>query len=275
MSASPLTDIGPWSEVKIDIVRRYAKAYSDIMKSQKWLRDYAYVDGFAGAGKHISRKTRLEVDGSPAAVLRVDPPFPTYHFVELDAERAGLLHSLDSIRPGRVTIHDGDANDKLLNEILPLFSYESRRRALLLLDPYNIGIDWRVTELAGKLRTIDLFLNFMVMDANMNVLRLDPGSVRADQAARMDIFWGDGTWRETMYQPAPDVLPGFEIVEKQSNEVLAKAFAGRLKSEAGFKYVAEPLPVKNDTGQVVYYLFFASQNETALRIANSIFKARR
>jgi three-Cys-motif partner protein len=194
--------------------------------------------------------------------------------VELDPKRANLLRGLDALRPGRVTVHHGDANDKLLTEILPKFPYSSYWRVLMLLDPYNIGIDWRVTKAAGELRTVDLFLNFMVMDANMNVLKLDKGAVDPAQAARMDVFWGDPSWRDVMYKPPADLLPGLDIdlTEKQSNETLAKAFAERLHKVAGFKYVVEPLPVKIETGQIVYYLYFASNNDKAYKIASSIFK---
>lgn len=275
MGAHAITDIGPWSEMKIEIVRSFAKPYSDIMSGQDWLRSYAYVDGFAGAGQHKSRKTGNVVDGSPLAVLKVDPPFPEYHFVELDPAKAALLKGLEAVRPDRVHIHHGDANETLLSKILPRFQHELFTRALLLLDPYNIGIEWSVTSAAGRSRAIDMFLNFMVMDANMNALRLDPKSVTPDQEARMSRFWGDGTWKEVMYKPAADTLPGFDFVEKQSNDVLAAAFAARLKSVAGFKFVARPLAVRNETGQVVYYLYYASHNATGLKIANSVFDSRR
>jgi three-Cys-motif partner protein len=51
--------IGYWSEVKLDIIKEYASAYTKIMAAQKSPRfKYIYIDAFAGAGKHISRETR-------------------------------------------------------------------------------------------------------------------------------------------------------------------------------------------------------------------------
>lgn len=274
MPKSPITVIGPWSEMKIQIVRDYAKEYSLIMKNQSWLKNYAYLDGFAGAGQHKSKATGEIIDGSPRAVLAVEPPFPEYHFVELDPARAGFLADIGKLRPGRVTIHPGDANEKLLSDVLPRFRRELFTRALLLLDPYNIGIDWRVTEAVGKSRAIDMFFNFMVMDANMNALRLERGKIHPTQAARMTRFWGDSSWETAMYKAPAGLLPGFDgldMTEKQSNDTLASAFADRLKSSAGFTHVAKPLPVRNETGQVVYYLFYASHNATGLKIASAIF----
>jgi len=44
---------------------------------------------------------------------------------------------------------------------------------------------------------------------------------------------------------------------------------------AGFKYVPEPIPMRNSSGAVVYYLFFASHNQTADKIVRDIFKKYR
>ena len=49
--------IGYWSEVKLDIVRKYASAYSTIMAKQPSFKRHVYVDAFAGAGQHISKTT--------------------------------------------------------------------------------------------------------------------------------------------------------------------------------------------------------------------------
>ncbi len=51
-------EIGYWSEVKLDILREYARAYSRILAAQVKPRlEHLYVDAFAGAGVHLSRQT--------------------------------------------------------------------------------------------------------------------------------------------------------------------------------------------------------------------------
>jgi three-Cys-motif partner protein len=65
------------------------------------------------------------------------------------------------------------------------------------------------------------------------------------------------------------VLGGTEDV-KLGNRDVVKAFAHRLKSVAGFKYVAEPMPMRNSTNAVVYYLFFASQSSVGAKIVGNI-----
>ena len=83
-------------------------------------------------------------------------------------------------------------------------------RALCLLDPYDLNPNWEVVETAGKMRSIEIFLNFMIMDANMNVLWKDPKSVAPDQANRMTKFWGDDSWRTAAYTTEQDLFGTFE-----------------------------------------------------------------
>lgn len=66
-----------------------------------------------------------------------------------------------------------------------------------------------------------------------------------------------------------------KLEEKASNEAVVAAYRKRLQDVAGFKYVPEPIPMRNDQGATIYYLFFASQNETGNNIAKSIFKKYR
>lgn len=122
------------------------------------------------------------------------------------------------------------------------------------------------------MKSIELFLNFPVADMNRNVLWRNPEKVDDDQASRMTAFWGDQSWRQVAYDTANNLF-GFE--EKTSNEEIAKAFQGRLKNVAGFKYVPEPIPMRNTKGAIVYYLFFAAQKPAAANIVIDIFNKYR
>ena len=59
---------------------------------------------------------------------------------------------------------------------------------------------------------------------------------------------------------------------KTGNDQIVRAFQKRLKQKAGFRYVPEPLPMRNSNNAVVYYLFFASHKPAAEKIVNDIFK---
>ena len=60
--------IGYWSEIKLDIIRDYAKAYSGILHAQRSLM-HMYIDAFAGGGLHISKTSGGYVPGSPQNAL--------------------------------------------------------------------------------------------------------------------------------------------------------------------------------------------------------------
>ncbi|NOZ69042.1 MAG: three-Cys-motif partner protein TcmP [Deferribacteres bacterium] len=89
-----LDHIGIWSEIKLEIIKDYASAYTKIMNNQTWCKGYVYIDAFAGAGKHISKTTGKIVLGSPLNALEIAPPFAEYHFIDLDEDRAeGFVYS--------------------------------------------------------------------------------------------------------------------------------------------------------------------------------------
>ena len=125
-------EIGYWSEVKLDIVREYATAYSTILSAKKLT--HIYVDAFAGAGKHISKTSGEWIEGSPSNALRVEPPFQEYHFIDLDHAKIQNLGQITGARKN-VYFYEGDCNQLLMKRIFPGLKYESFRRALCLLDP--------------------------------------------------------------------------------------------------------------------------------------------
>jgi three-Cys-motif partner protein len=258
-----------WTEVKLDIVREYASAYSTILAAQARPRlHHVYVDAFAGAGMHVSKRTGDFIPGSPLNALAVKPPFREYHLIDLNSDKTGSLRALTAGR-SNVTVHDGDCNGILLNDVFPRARYEDYRRALCLLDPYGLHLNWEVIQTAGEMRSVDMFLNFPVMDMNRNVLWRNLDRVDPKQVARMNGFWGDDTWRSVAYSTSGNLF-GFE--EKNDPGAIARGFQERLKKVGGFRWVPDPLPMRNSIGAVVYYLFFASHKPAADNIVRSIFK---
>jgi three-Cys-motif partner protein len=262
-------EISYWSEVKLDIVREYASAYSKILHAQANPPLYhIYIDAFAGAGIHISRSTGEFVAGSPLNALHIQPPFKEYHLVDLNSEKADSLRRIAGERPD-VKIYNEDCNTLLLNTVFPCARYEAYRRALCLLDPYGLHLNWEVILTAGQMRSIEIFLNFPVADMNRNVLWHIPKNADPKQIERMNAFWGDESWSQAAYSTSGNL---FGWAEKTDNEAVVKAFQKRLQDMAGFKYVPEPMPMRNTKGAVIYYLFFASQKPVAADIVTDIFK---
>lgn len=162
-----LDQIGIWTEIKLSVIRDYVAPYSAILKKQADIREFAYIDGFAGAGEHISKTTGEVVPESP--VIALEHGFDRYHFVDLDGNRAAHLQQLASGH-ANVCVYQGDCSAVLLEEVFPQCGYQDHHRALCLLDPYDLNPKWEVVQTAGEMKSVEIFLNFMIMHANRNVL---------------------------------------------------------------------------------------------------------
>ena len=210
MSNVKYDEIGYWSEIKLDIIKEYAQAYSKIMNAQRSIRKHIYIDAFAGAGHHISKVTKEFVKGSPLNALLIEPPFSEFHLIDLDGNKTAQLRRL-AAGCSNVHFYREDANEVLLQKVFPLCKYTDFHRALCLLDPYSFSVDWKVIQTAGEMTSIEIFFNFMIMDINMNVLRHNPERVPAAQIQRMDKAWGDHSWREIAYEKVPTLFGDSEM----------------------------------------------------------------
>lgn len=273
-----LDEIGIWSEIKLDIIKEYASAFTTIMRSQKWCKGYAYIDAFAGPGVHISKRTGEFIPGSPLNALELKTPFTEYHYIDIDKRKADILLQLTQERP-EVSLYEGDCNQVLIDQILPRFSHGSKKRALCILDPYGLHLRWETISATAKTGTTEVFLNFPLMDMNRNILHEDLLTVEPEQMARMSSFCGNSAWQEILYEEDRQLnLLGetrrTKIVD--SNIKLGQWFREeRLKKAAGFKFVPEPVLMRNSKNGPLFFLFFASHKEVAKTIVTDIFKKYR
>ncbi|MDH4350810.1 MAG: three-Cys-motif partner protein TcmP [Gemmatimonadota bacterium] len=270
-----MSKIGIWSEVKLDILRDYASAYSRILAAQQQPPlQHIYIDAFSGSGVHQAKGTGELVWGSPTSVLLVEPAFTAYHFIDLDRGNIEALKEMVMSRstgpydPSTVRFYNGDCNDVLLSKVFPTVNFKDYRRALCLLDPYGLHLDWQVIQTAGQMRSIEVFLNFPIHDMNRNVLFRDSKKADPKQVARLTRYWGDESWRDAAYSTQGNL---FGLEEKTRNEVVVGAFRDRLKEVAGFKHVSPALAMRNSKGATLYYLLFASQKPVAAKIVEDIF----
>lgn len=127
-------EIGIWSELKLEILKKYAAAYSTILSAQKTSFFHVYIDAFAGAGKHLSRNTLAFVPGSPLIALAVEPPFREFHLIDIKAERTENLRDLIGPR-NDVFIYQGNCNEILLRDVFPRIQYEQYVAGYVCLTP--------------------------------------------------------------------------------------------------------------------------------------------
>ncbi len=200
------------------------------------------------------------------------PKFDEYHFVDRDDDKIAHLREQIGERDDVVTYH-GDTNLILPDKVFPLVRYDQYRRGLCLLDPYGLHLAWTVIEAAGKARSIEIFLNFPVADMQRNVFWHNFAGVDPADIKRMTRFWGDDSWRSVAYKDEPDLFGPREVRAEMS--AVVAAFWKRLKQVAGFAFVPAPVPMRNDQGAVVYYLFFAGPNKAGSKIASELLRPRR
>ena len=122
--------------------------------------------------------------------------------------------------------------------------------------------------MAGKARSVEIFMNLMIMDINRNAMRRNPDKSIQSKMDQLTRLWGDESWKGAGYATDRNL---FDEPEKVSNEEFAEAFRLRLEEKAGFKYVPTPMPMKTKSNSTIYYLYFASQKPAAANIVTDIF----
>jgi three-Cys-motif partner protein len=101
---------------------------------------------------------------------------------DMDAGKAEHLRQIVGNRAD-VHIYQGDCNHLLVKDVFPRVQYDDYRRGLCLLDPYGLHLNWDIIQTACQMRTIDIFLNFPVLDMNRNVLWRDASEVFRNKLA--------------------------------------------------------------------------------------------
>lgn len=268
--------IGEWSKDKLEIVKAYAKEYAKIIANQEQPFYFIYIDAFAGAGKHISKKTGEFVLGSPVNALNIKPYFKEYYFIETNPQKVKELKKIaeERKRDQKINVLAGDCNKILPDKVFPNIKWSEYKRGLCFLDPYGLHLDWSIIETAGKMRSIEIFLNFPIYDMNLNVLLKDKDKVDPRDKLRMDRFWGDESWQDLPYRlQRQQNFFGEEKEEKipEAIETITGAFRQRLKKAAQFKYVPEPIAMCNTSGNILYYIYFATNNEKGNGIVTWLF----
>ncbi len=265
--------IGPWSEDKLQLLRKYLHAYTIIMRGQKWCRNgYHYVDAFAGTGKPRARDEKRYIDGSPRVALTIQHPFHSYTFIEKTPWRVKRLEDLVDEFPDRsIRIHDGDCNHIITTEIAPRIRYERFNRGLIFLDPFGMNTEWFTIEQIAQTRALEIFINFPVMALNRTVLPNDPNALTEAQIERMNRFWGSTEWRGNIYVQVPTLFGPVEMkIHTTTGRRLGQLFKKRLKEV--FPYVTDPLVMTNSKNAPLYCLIFAGHNPTGAKIIRDIFQ---
>lgn len=283
---------GDWTEIKLQKVEKYLRAYAQIMKNRNFI--YAYIDAFAGTGyRTIKQEDKNNLllplfeedsqkfrDGSARIALQITPRFSKYIFIDKDPEHSIELKSLKeefSHLSNDIDVVGGEANE-YLKDLCSKDWIKHNRRAVLFLDPFGMQVEWQTIEAIAETKAIDLWLLFPLGVAVNRMLRKD-AQIPKKWQQRLTTLFGTTAWMDAFYETKIEqTLFGERISTSKVDDPfnsISHYFVERLKTI--FAGVADnPLPLYNSKNNPLYLLCFASGNpkgsKTAIKIAQHILK---
>lgn len=295
MACEPSSWGGQWTEEKLDAFEKYVNAYLTIMNAfrDKYNWKLIYFDGFAGSGSRNEKKkekdSALLLDffkdsilqkeelnlykGAAERVLSIPQRgFDYYYFVDKDKESSLKLHELLSRFENEKTLvyRNSDANKQI--EMLASAMQKDRKFAsLVLLDPFGMQVDWYSIEMLKDTRT-DLWI---LIPTGVIVNRLLDRKGELTHIDKLTSFFGKDEeflreyfYTKTLEQTFFGDIERIKKVEKPIQKI-TELYIQQLKDI--FKHVTpKPLVLYNSRNTPIFHFACASNNPTAIRIANEI-----
>ncbi|HEX7845326.1 MAG TPA: three-Cys-motif partner protein TcmP [Chitinophagaceae bacterium] len=268
---------GSWTELKIEILETYAKQFLTVFKNQPQQK-LLYFDGFAGSGdievENADNEEAHTIEGAAIRILKIEKPriFDMYYFVE---KKKSLALSLEKkIRgqfPQRETyIQPKDCNEKLIALSKFLRSGKGKMfKVLGFIDPKGMQLEWSSLE---ALRGLPIDLWILNPTSGTNRVLKRKGEMEESWLHRLELFLGmnRSEIENHFYSKRPTLFGDLDIIKENDpinklHELYASRIAGNI-----FKYVSNPKILRNNSGAPLFHFFMATNNEIALRIANSV-----
>lgn len=270
---------GNWTEAKMQIIVDYAKAYLIIMNKQAWAKTI-YFDGFAGSGNIEMEKETAEVSkGTALRILDLNEPkpFDLYYFVELnEAHKTELEGQIQKKYFGKnAHVVKADCNDKL-KDMAIFLKANKKFRALAFIDPYGMSVNWASIE-ALKGLGIDLWI-LVPTGVGVNRLLKTNGDISDKWVSKLEKFLGlskEEIFERFYKKQTVNTLFGEETTvekEKKSITKIGNLYSERLKEV--FRFVSDSFIMRNSNNSIMYHFMMATNNSTALKVANEVIKPK-
>lgn len=286
---------GSWTEEKLDAFEKYVNAYLTIMNKYRdqYQWKLIYFDGFAGSGSRneatpmynnqlmldlieehqLSAEELAPYRGAAERVLNINQDgFDYYYFVDKDAESSKKLkEKLTPIRNGKqLEFRHSDANTQV-SELAQTMHKTNKMKSLVLLDPFGMQVDWSSIE---KLKNTSTDL-WILIPTGVIVNRLLDRKCKLTHIEKLTSFFGkeEAFLREYFYNTRQDetLFGSIEVIEKVKEPIqkITKLYIQQMKTI--FKYVTEkPLVLYNTRNTPIFHFAFASNNQSAVKIAHEI-----
>ena len=279
---------GAWTEEKLNAFEKYVNAYLTIMNKYRGQYDWKliYFDGFAGSGSRnedtTSEDNQLRIDlidehqiaaeeltpykGAAERVLNiVQAGFDFYYFIDKDAASSSQLQEkLASYQKDkRLEFRHSDANTEV-SKLADAMRKNNKLKALVLLDPFGMQVDWSSIERLKGTST-DLWI---LIPTGVIVNRLT-------HIEKLTSFFGkdEAFLRNYFYSTHQDMtlFGDVEVIEKVKEPIRKIAELYIQQMATIFKYVTkQPLVLCNSRNMPIFHFACASNNESAVKIAHEI-----
>ncbi len=264
---------GGHTEDKLRYVKAYLQAWLYVMKNLNFER--VYIDSFAGTGSRTIKtnaapllgenKSTRNVDGSARIALSISPPFDKYIMIENKPKKFKELELLkDEFPDKRIEFLNGDANE-YLKKLCRDENWKGRgseswgTRAVLLLDPYGMNVDWSTLEVIAETEAIDVWFLFSIGGLVRQAAHRWE-TVEGYKIERINRCLGTEAWQDAFYEKTSgDLFAHSERHRTADVKVLNKFIKDRLGEI--FAWVSEPIPIRNHrTNVLLFSLFFGLGN---------------
>ena len=269
---------GPWTEEKLDILKKYLDAYTTALKNQPFR--LIYIDAFAGTGEveltSADEGKKEFIEGSARIAVDVDDkPFDEYIFIEKDQDRCIQLNSLKGANQCKnIQIENEDANDFLQSLQKDWRCY----RGVLFLDPFATEVEWVTIEKIASFEALDTWILFPTSAiARMLPRKREPDNISPKWVNRLNRIYGDESWRD-LYSINPQrSLFGDEEQQRQEGiDRLIETYRSKLDQLFGNRFLNRSRTLKNSKNSALFEFLFCVGNPKgigpAMGIAEHILK---
>lgn len=268
---------GAWTEEKLGILKTYAQQYLKVFKNRPYDK-LLYFDGFAGSGEiaHQNNGEEKIIEGSTRIILELSEPRPfnMYYFVEKQKKLATSLQQMliNEYPNKRAYVVSDDCNNKLKDLAIFLKSKEGKNfKVLAFIDPKGMQLNW---ESLTYLKELNIDLWILNPTSGCNRLLKNNGDIDQAWKKRLKLFLGldENEYMQYFYHDSRQQnLFGETEIEKERNTIqnIHDLYSERLKNNI-FKFVSDARILRDSKGRILFHFFMATNNEIAIKIANSV-----
>ncbi|MGM0587376.1 MAG: three-Cys-motif partner protein TcmP [Bacteroidota bacterium] len=265
-----------WTQKKIEILEKYAKAYLQIMKSRRYFK-LIYFDGFAGSGKVKTQKGPIE--GAASKILSINQPIPfdVYYFVDLDESKASELEKyIDSTYPDKKThVVAEDCNTKLKDLANFLSKPENKNyRVLAFIDPKGMQVLHEALSSFKKIKGVDLWILIPTGLGTGRLLTTKKSMLSKSWIEKLENHLGvtENEILKTFYEKEPqeDLFKKERDEKKIKNayDTILKLYKKKLQEI--WTYTSRAYEIRNSRNSLMFHFLLATDNKSAVKIADDI-----